>query len=179
MTSNDWRKLTTGQKLFRLDTLVAPKLVPAFYAFGLGAILLWAVSHLLATFGAGFSSGIWGLLEIAVFGMFGVVALRIGTEALLVYFKTHDTASEHLERTRVPVSLLDEVREAIRDLAEEREAPADPYRDYREGDIDSEADAELDELLKDDAPEDDEETEGPTRPKIVRRTAKRMPRERL
>ena len=175
MTSDDWRKRTTSQKLFRLDTLIAPRLVPAFYAFGLGGILLWAVSHLFASFGTGFGNGLWSLLEIAVFGLFAIVALRIVTEALLVYFKAHETASEHLERTRLPASLLEEVREAIRDLAEEQEVPADPYADDAEADLFLDTEPDADEMAGDsEAAEED-----PPRRRIVRRTAKRMPREKL
>jgi hypothetical protein len=129
MTLDDLKRLFTRQTLFRLDAILSPKLVPIFYALGLAAILLWAISHLFWSFGFGFGNGLWGLLEIAVFGLLAFVALRIGSEALLVWFKTHEDSGETVNRSRYSASLLDEVREAIRELAEEGEEP-----DYAEAD---------------------------------------------
>jgi hypothetical protein len=131
MTLDDLKRLFTRQTLFRLDAILSPRLVPILYALGLAGILLWAVSHLFLTFGSGFGNGLWGLLEIAVFGLLSVIALRIVCEALLVYFKAHELTGETVNRSRYSASLLDEVREAIRDLAEEGEdtdyAEADEY----------------------------------------------------
>ncbi|MCW5722003.1 MAG: DUF4282 domain-containing protein [Devosia sp.] len=131
MTLDDLKRLFTRQTLFRLDAILSPKLVPILYALGLAGILLWAVSHFFFRFGTGFGNGLWGLLEIAVFGLFAFVALRIGCEALLVWFKAHENAGETVNRTRFSASLLDEVRDAIRDLAEQGEetdyAEADEY----------------------------------------------------
>ena len=90
MTSDDLKKIFLGPTLFRLDTILSPKLVPILYATGLASLLLWAVTHLFATFGRNFGDGLWGLLEIAVFGLLGLVTLRIVCEALLVYFKDED-----------------------------------------------------------------------------------------
>lgn len=118
MTLDDLKKLLSGKVLFRLDSILSPRLVPVLYAVGLTAILLWAVSHLFLTFGASFGNGLWGLLEIAVFGLLSVILLRVVCEALLVYFKSHETSADTLERTRLSTSLLDEVRDAIHDLAE-------------------------------------------------------------
>ena len=129
MTLDDLKRLFTRQTLFRLDAILSPKLVPILYALGLCAILLWAVSHLFFTFGYGFGTGLWGLLEILVFGLLSLVALRITCEALLVYFKTHESSGDSVNRSRFSASLLDEVRDAIRDLAEEGEDP-----DYAEAD---------------------------------------------
>ncbi len=131
MTLDDLKRLFTRQTLFRLDAILSPKLVPILYALGLAAILLWAVSHLFWSFGFGFGNGLWGLLEIAVFGLLAFVGLRIGSEALLVWFKAHEASGETVNRSRYSASLLDEVRDAIRDLAEEGEdidyAEADEY----------------------------------------------------
>ena len=65
-----------GPTLFRLDTILSPRLVPLLYVAGLGALLLWAVAHLFATFGTNFGNGLWGLLEIVVFGTLGLVVLQ-------------------------------------------------------------------------------------------------------
>jgi len=131
MTLDDLKRLFTRQTLFRLDAILSPRLVPILYALGLGAILLWAISHLFWSFGFGFGTGLWGLLEIAVFGLLLLVGLRILCEALLVWFKAHESSGETVNRSRFSASLLDEVRDAIRDLAEEGSdtdyAEADEY----------------------------------------------------
>ncbi|KKC39356.1 hypothetical protein WH87_03840 [Devosia epidermidihirudinis] len=129
MTLDDLKRLFTRQTLFRLDAILSPKLVPILYALGLAGILLWAVSHLFWSFGFGFGNGLWGLLEIAVFGLLLLVVLRISCEALLVWFKAHESSGETVNRSRFSASLLDEVRDAIRDLAEEGDAV-----DYAEAD---------------------------------------------
>lgn len=125
MTLDDLKRLFTRQTLFRLDAVLSPRLVPILYALGLAAILLWAIAHFFFRFSTGFGDGLWGILEIVVFGLFAFVALRIACEALLVWFKAHETTGESVNRTRYSTSLLDEVRDAIRDLAEEGEDPAD------------------------------------------------------
>lgn len=131
MTLDDLKRLFTRQTLFRLDSILSPKLVPIFYALGLAGILLWAVSHFFFRFGTGFGNGLWGILEILVFGLLAFVGLRIGCEALLVWFKNHEEDGENVQRSRYSTSLLDEVRDAIRDLAEQGEgsdyAEADEY----------------------------------------------------
>jgi len=131
MTLDDLKRLLTRQTLFRLDAILSPRLVPILYALGLAAILLWAVSHFFFRFGTGFGDGLWGLLEIVVFGLLALVGLRIGCEALLVWFKSHESAGDTVQRSRYSASLLDEVRDAIRELAEEGEdadyAEADEY----------------------------------------------------
>jgi len=129
MTLDDLKRLLTRQTLFRLDAILSPRLVPIFYALGLAAILLWAISHFFFRFGTGFGDGLWGLLEIVVFGLLALVGLRIGCEALLVWFKSQEAAGDTVQRSRFSASLLDEVRDAIRDLAEEGEE-----RDYAESD---------------------------------------------
>jgi|GEM_PF-404965 hypothetical protein len=131
MTLDDLKRLFTRQTLFRLDAILSPKLVPILYALGLAGILLWAVSHLFLTFGYGFGTGLWGILEILVFGLLSLIGLRIACEALLVWFKTHETSGDTVNRARYSSSLIDEVRDAIRDLAEHGDeadyAEADEY----------------------------------------------------
>lgn len=131
MTLDDLKRLLASQTLFRLDSTLSPKLVPILYALGLAAILLWAVGHLFWSFSFGFGNGLWGLLEIAVFGLLYFVALRVGCEWLLVWFRTHEHSGDSVGRTRYSASLLDEVRDAIRDLAQ-----ADDDRDYADIDAD-------------------------------------------
>lgn len=131
MTLDDLKRLFTRQTLFRLDAILSPRLVPILYALGLAGILLWAINHFFYRFGMGFGNGLWGLLEIVVFGLIALVGLRIGCEALIVWFKAHESTGESVNRTRFSASLLDEVRDAIRDLAEEGSendyAEADEY----------------------------------------------------
>ena len=129
MTLDDLKRLLTRQALFRLDAILSPRLVPIFYALGLAAILLWAISHFFFRFGTSFGDGLWGLLEIVVFGLLSLVGLRIGCEALLVWFKSQEATGDTVQRSRFSASLLDEVRDAIRDLAEEGEE-----RDFAEAD---------------------------------------------
>jgi len=121
MTTDDLKRLFTRQTLFRLDAILSPKLVPILYALGLASILLWAINHFFFRFGTGFGNGLWGILEILVFGLAAFVGLRIGCEALLVWFKSHEAAGGTVTRPRYSASLLDEVRDAIRDLAEHGE----------------------------------------------------------
>jgi len=125
MSLDDLKKLLTSKSLFRLDAILSPRLVPVLYALGLTAILLWAINHLFVTFGSNFGNGLWGLLEIIVFGLLAFVLLRVVCEALMIFFKANENAVDTVSRNRVSASLLDEVREAIRDLAEEDEEAAD------------------------------------------------------
>jgi hypothetical protein len=119
MTADDLKRIFMGPTLFRLDTILSPRLVPVLYLTGLGTLLLWAVTHLFDTFGRNFGDGLWGLLEIVVFGSFGLVVLRVVCEALLVWFKVNEEATDSVSRTRISSSLLDEVRDAIHDIADE------------------------------------------------------------
>jgi hypothetical protein len=119
MTSDDLRRIFFGPTLFRLDTILSPRLVPVVYATGLAAILIWAVKHLFATFGTSFGEGLWGLLEIAVFGAFMLVVLRAVCEAALVFFKANESAADSVSRTRISSTLLEDVRDAIHDMADD------------------------------------------------------------
>jgi len=125
MTSDDLRRIFMGPTLFRLDTILSPRLVPVLYALGLGSLLLWAVTHLFDTFGRNFGDGLWGLLEIVVYGAFGLAVLRTVCEALLVWFKANESAADSVSRTRISTSLIEEVRDAIHDMADEDDEPLD------------------------------------------------------
>jgi hypothetical protein len=128
MTLDDLKKIFLGKTLFRLDTILSPKLVPVLYGVGLAALLLWAVIHLFATFGRNFGDGLWGLLEIAVFGMLALLVLRVVCEFLLVYFKANETVVRAVALSRAPSTLMDEVKDALHDIAEETEE-TDPLAD--------------------------------------------------
>jgi len=121
MTSDDLKKIFLGPTLFRVDTLLGPRLVPVLYATGLAALLLWAVTHLFATFGRNFGDGLWGLLEIAVFGLLGLLLLRALCEGLLVFFKANETVVKTVSLSRISNPLLDDLKDAISDIAEDEE----------------------------------------------------------
>lgn len=121
MTIDDLKRIFLGPTLFRLDTILSPRLVPVLYLTGLGALLIWGVQHLFATFGSSFGNGLWGLLEIAVFGAFFLVILRVVCEALLVFFTANEAAVDAASRARMSSSLLEDVRDAIHDMADEED----------------------------------------------------------
>jgi hypothetical protein len=121
---DDLKKIFLGPTLFRLDTILAARLVPLLYGTGLLALLLWAVTHLFATFGQNFGNGLWGLLEIIVWGALWLVALRIACEMVLIFFKAHETATEDASRDRVSSTLLEDIGDALHDIAQEAEAAA-------------------------------------------------------
>ncbi|MBN9311347.1 DUF4282 domain-containing protein, partial [Devosia sp.] len=87
MTLDDLKKIFLSPTLFRLETILSPRLVPVLYATGLAALLLWSVGHLFASFGRNFGDGLWGILEIAVYGALFLLLLRVLCEVLLVFFK--------------------------------------------------------------------------------------------
>ena len=116
---DDLRKLLAGPTLNRLDGLIAARLVPLFYAFGLAAIGLWAVDHLFASFAFNFGQGLWGILEILIYGPLWVVALRIVAELVMVWFKAHEAAAAAVDRGRRGSTLAEEVSDAIHELAED------------------------------------------------------------
>jgi len=117
MIWDDLKRLLSGPTLFRLDTVLAPRLVPILYLTGMAGLLLWSISHVVWRFSTGFFDGIWGVLEIAVFGLLGLIALRTVCEMLLVFFKTHERSTEIVRETRVSRTLMEDVEEAIHDLA--------------------------------------------------------------
>ena len=125
MTSDDLRRIFMGQTLFRLDTILSPRLVPVLYVTGLATLLLWAVTHLVSAFAGSFWDGLWSLLEIVVYGSFGIVLLRTLCETLLVWFKANEGAADSVRRTRISSSLLEEVRAAIHEMADEEDEAVD------------------------------------------------------
>ena len=89
-----------------------------------------AIAHepdviLFDTFGRNFGDGLWGLLEIVVYGAFALVVLRVVCEALLVWFKANEAATDSVRRTRVASSLLEDVRDAIHEMADDEEDATD------------------------------------------------------
>jgi hypothetical protein len=125
MTSDDLRRIFMGNTLFRLDTILSPRLVPVLYLTGLGALLLWGVTHLVYAFAGSFWDGLWSLIEIVVYGAFGLVVLRTICEALLVWFKANEGAADSANRSRISSTLLEEVRDAIHDMADGEEEDDD------------------------------------------------------
>ena len=125
MASDDLKRILMGPRLFRLDTIISPRLVPLLYLCGLGGLLLWAVDHLFATFALNFGSGLWGLLEIVVYGGLGFILLRVLCELLMIFFKSNEETAEILNQTRLSSSLLEEVRDAIHEIADEEEDDED------------------------------------------------------
>jgi len=124
MTLDDIKKLATGSLLFSLDRIITPRMINILYLLGLAAISIWSINHLFATFSLGFGSGLWGLLEIAIFGLLGFVCLRVACEAIIVFFKANERAADAATQVRPTMSLIDEVRDAIEELADEDEATA-------------------------------------------------------
>lgn len=117
---DDLRKLLSSTQLFRLDKLITARLVPIFYALGLAAIGLWAIDHLFASFAFNFGQGLWGILEIIVYGPLWLVALRIVCELILVFLKAHDASAAAVDLGQSGrTALLDEVGDAIHDLADD------------------------------------------------------------
>ena len=125
MLLDDLKKIFLGPTLFRLDTLLAARLVPILYGVGLAGLLLWASGYLVTMFGRSFFDGLWGLMEIAVFGALGLIVLRIVCEALLIFFHAHEATTANTGRGRVPSTLLEEIGDALHDIADEAEAAAE------------------------------------------------------
>jgi hypothetical protein len=119
---DDLRKLLGGRALYRLDGLIGARLVPVLYALGMAAIGLWAVDHLFASFAFNFGQGLWGILEIVIYGPLWFVALRITVELVLVFFKANETAVAAVDRGRGKNTLAEDVGDAIHDLAEDTDA---------------------------------------------------------
>lgn len=117
MIWDDIKRLLSGPTLFRLDTILSPHLVPILYLAGLASLLLWSVSHIFWRFGGGFGDGLWGVLEVVVFGLLGTILLRMLCEVLLIFFKAHEGPTDSVRQSRVPATLMEDVEEAIHDLA--------------------------------------------------------------
>ena len=131
MTLDDLKKIFLSPTLFRLETILSPKLVPVLYGTGMFALLLWAVGHLFLTFGRNFGDGLWGIFEIAVYGAFALIVLRVVCEVLLVFFKANEAATRTVAVSRLSGSLMDEVRDAIHDIADDAD-------DYTETEVEDE-----------------------------------------
>ncbi len=166
MNFNPLRRLFSEKTLFNLDVPLARGLVPLAYGAGLFGVLLWALNHLFWRFGQGWGNGLWGLLEIAGFGLLLILALRILAEAALKLFANTSPQADAPARPRLTPSMLDEVRDAIQDLGEDEAAdtddtpsPIDP-RPFR-------AAAHTYPDVSDEAEEDEE------RSPAIRRTARR------
>lgn len=121
MRFEDIKKLATGNVLFDLRRVIAPRLVTIAYLVGLAAILLWAINHFFYAFRFGFGNGLWGLIEITVFGLLALIALRVTCEAIIIYFKAHkeEAAEVAVTPVRSRSTLIDDVRDAIEDLADQ------------------------------------------------------------
>ena len=124
MTLDDIKKLATGSLLFSLDRIIAPRMINILYLLGLASISIWSINHLFASFSLGFGAGLWGLLEIGIFGLLSFVVLRVVCEAIIVFFKTNETAATAATQARPSMSLIDEVRDAIEELADEDQPTA-------------------------------------------------------
>lgn len=119
MTPDDMKKLATSGTIFNLDRMIAPKIIKLLYLLGLGTIALWSINHLFATFADSFGSGLWGLLEVGIFGLGGFVALRVLCETLLVFFKKNEKLVEIQQPARPALSIFDDVKDALEELAED------------------------------------------------------------
>ncbi len=119
MTPDDIKKLATSGTIFNLDRMIAPKIIKLLYLLGLGTIVLWSINHLFATFADSFGSGLWGLLEVGIFGLGGFVALRVLCETLLVFFKKNEKLLQVQQETRPALSIFDDVKDALEELAED------------------------------------------------------------
>jgi len=121
MTLNDLKKVLSGPVLINLERIITPKLISLLYVLGLAAIGLWAINHFFFSFRFGFGNGVWGLLEIGVFGALALLLLRTAAEVLLIFFKKNEeviASHNALKRLVSSPTLIEEVSEAIEDLAE-------------------------------------------------------------
>ena len=121
MTLDDLKKIATGSVLFSLDRVIVPRLIRLVYLLGLLGIGLWGLDHLFDTFRFGFGNGIWGLLEVAVFGLLAFVALRVVCEMVMIFYKAHEPIHSTAMEPPRSASLIDDVAGAIEDLASEED----------------------------------------------------------
>lgn len=119
MNTDDMKKLATSGTIFNLDRMIAPKIIKLLYLLGLGMIALWSINHLFATFADSFGSGLWGILEVGIFGLGAFVALRVACETLLVFFKKNEKLIEVQQPVRPAFSIFDDVKGALEELAED------------------------------------------------------------
>lgn len=125
----DFRKLLDSNVLSGLDRAIMPRLMRIFYLTGLAAVGLWALNHLFFSFRFGFFNGLWGLLEIAVFGLLAVFGLRLVAELSVTYFRANASHTEPTAaQSPAPLSLVDEVRGAIEELAQDERPSQEPLK---------------------------------------------------
>ncbi len=119
---DDLKKSASSTELFSLEAIIAPRLFTLTYLLGLATIVLLAMDHLFFSFRFGFGNGIWGLLEIAVIAPLAVLALRIVSEAGILFFKNNRKTSDNInqeDHLEAASSLIEDVAEAIDELAVE------------------------------------------------------------
>ncbi len=112
------KKIILGN-LFSLNRIIAPKLVHILYFLVLIAIALVAISRFFGALSLGFGAVLWAFFEILVFSLIAFVLLRIFCEMIIIYFHKNKQIVEQITRPKVRVSLLDEVKEAIEELAQD------------------------------------------------------------
>lgn len=122
MTLDDLKKLATGSVLLSLDRVIVPRMIRLVYLLGLIAIGLWGLDHLFDTFRFGFGNGIWGLIEVVIFGLLAFVALRTVCEVIMIFYKANETVISAAMEPASSASLIDDVAGAIEDLAHEEDA---------------------------------------------------------
>ncbi len=123
MTLDDLKKLATGNVLLSLDRVIVPRLIRVVYLLGLAGIGLWALDHLFDAFRFGFGNGLWGLLEVVIFGLLAFVALRALCEIVLIYYKANEKVVSAAMEPPSSASLIDDVAGAIEDLAQQEDQP--------------------------------------------------------
>lgn len=121
MTFEEFGKFLNRTLFLSLDRISGARLVRVVYLLGLAVAVIWGLDHFFITFRFGFWDGLWGLIEIAVFGLFGITVLRMICEALIVYFEANGDAVRAASQHEVQTSLIDEVRDAIEQLGEDEE----------------------------------------------------------
>ncbi len=123
---DDIKKFVASNLLFSLDRIIAPRLFTLVYLLGMAAIALWVMNHLFFSFRFGFGDGLWGLLEITVIAPLLLLALRIVCEAAMVFFVNNRQSVDNFnrqERIQANPNLIEDVREAIEELANADDAP--------------------------------------------------------
>ncbi len=113
------KKIILGNILFSFDRIITPKLVHILYFLVLIAIALTAISHFFSALSLGLGAILWALVEILVFSLIAFVLLRIFCEMIIIYFHKNKQIVEQITKPKVTISLLDEVKEAIEELAQD------------------------------------------------------------
>jgi hypothetical protein len=116
MIWDDVRRVLLSPATYRLGTPMGRALVPLLYLFGMAAILVWSVAHMVDCFVIGWSYGIWGIIETLVYAPLMFIALRIVAELVLVRF---GAAVAPIRPQTSTGTLIEEVTDAIHELAED------------------------------------------------------------